>query len=68
MFEDTLIPKRFPVCASDNIESEGLGNDEEPPMTEAYERCSCAECKSQWINRAELRWYQSEVTHERMSI
>ena len=75
MHENTVIPKRCPVCASDNIEGEGLASDdmEHRPKdhdndsnieTEAFELWSCNGCKSRWICRARLHWYESEVTHE----
>ena len=72
-------PERCPVCASENIEGEGLASDdmEHRPKghdndsdieNEAYELWACIDCKSRWINRAKLHWYESEITHEAFSV
>ncbi len=63
MFKDTVVPKRCPVCASDCILESGLASDEDSPASEVYENYSCEECCCEWITRARLTWYESEVTH-----
>jgi len=41
----------------------GLASDEDSPASEVYENYSCEECCCEWITRARLTWYESEVIH-----
>ena len=51
-----------PVCRNSETQSEGVASDEEGQAEEVYERGSCS-CGAEWISRATVRWYETEITN-----